>query len=365
MSSETNIKLGRIRGLMEQKKLDGILLTRDVNYHWVTGGRNDTVDKGSGDSASKILILKDAAYAICNSSEQYRVFDEELTDGTFELIAYPWHDSEFDAIRPYIHGKKIGSDNGIYSTENISIEIQRLRYVLTPEEEARMDEIGPETARILENTMRSIHPGETEWEISGRVTGKLMEKGYTVPVCLVGSDERLIKYRHPLPTFKKVEKMVMVAICAQKYGLTSSISRIVSFSALPDDINKKYNTLLKIDATYILNTRAGELSRDILKKAYNIYKETGYEKDFHLHHQGGALGYLTRDYCTNFDTEDRVLDHQGYSWNPTIAGVKIEDTYVIKGNTQDIITYSGDWVYRDVTINGQTIRRPDILIQKI
>lgn len=362
MTKELEVKFARVRELMRREGLDGVIFTTIHNFYWITGGKGDMVDRSCGEAAAKIMLLEDKAYAVCNSSEQYRVFDEELTDGSFELISFKWHEDGWKILQKYAGDKKLGSDSGVFGTKNIGGEIQKLRYVLTPEEEARMAEIGPEAAGILENAVRDILPGETEHEAAGRVAGRLIAKGYAVPVILVASDERLLKYRHPLPTNKRIEKTAMIAICAQKYGLTISISRMIRFAPVPEEIQKKYEALLKIDATYILNTKAGVSSRSILEKAYQVYRETGYEADFHLHHQGGALGYLTRDYCTNFRTEDLVMDHQGYSWNPTIAGVKLEDTYVIKGDTQEIVSYTGNWVYRDVTIDGQTIKRPDILV---
>ena len=364
MTEELKEKFTRVRELLKKLKLDGILMTQTPNFYWITGGKNDIVDSGSGNAASRVLLLDDKAYVFCNSSEFYRVSEEELPDDAFEKVMYYWHYNEAEVIGKYMEGKKIGSDNGDFGTENIAHEIQKMRYVLTEAERARMMEIGPECAKILEDCVREVKKGQTELEIAGFVNAAFTAKGYTIPVCLVGSDERLLKYRHPLPKDKKIENIIMVAICPQKYGLTISISRIKSFVKLSKEIKDKYDALLKIDATYIVNTKAGVLSRDILQKAYEVYKETGYEKDFHLHHQGGALGYLTRDYCTNFRTEEVVQNHQGYSWNPTISGVKIEDTYVIEGEAQNIVSYSGNWVYREVTVDGKTILRPDILIQE-
>lgn len=365
MTEELKEKFARARAMMKEEGLDGVLLSSIHNFYWITGGKGDMVDRSCGQASARILLLEDKAYAVCNSSEVYRVFDEELTEDGFEQITFLWHEDEEKALEPYIGGKKIGSDNGIYGTRDISGKIQTLRYVLTEAEEKRMAEIGPEAAQILEDSVRDIRPGETEHEAAGRVAGRLLAKGYAVPVLLVASDERLLKYRHPLPTDKRIEKCAMIAICAQKYGLTVSISRITSFEPLPREIQEKYEALLKIDATYILNTKAGMPAREVLEKGYEAYKAAGYEADFHLHHQGGALGYLTRDYCANFQTPDVVLDHQGFSWNPTIAGVKLEDTYVVRGDGQHIISHTGSWVYRDVTVEGKTVRRPDILVQDL
>ena len=60
-----------------------------------------------------------------------------------------------------------------------------------------------------------------------------------------------------------------------------------------------------------------------------------------------------------------VYAHQGYSWNPTIAGVKLEDTYIIQETGQEIVSDTGNWVYREITVDGRTIRRPDIWIQEV
>lgn len=364
MTKEIEEKLSRIRKLMEEERLDAVLLTLTPNFFWVTGGKSGFVDKGTMDAAVKILVDKENAYVICNSSEQFRVMEEELVDGSFELISYLWHEDESERLKPYLQGKRAGSDSGIYGTINIADKIQKLRYTLTAEEEKRMREIGLECAQILEESVKQIVPGETELEVAGNVTGKLMAKGYQVPVCLVASDDRMYKYRHPIPTEKMIEKYAMVAICGQKYGLTISMSRIISFEPLTQELQNRYDALLKIDATYILNTKAGVLSREILEKAYAVYEAEGYEKDFHLHHQGGALGYLTRDYCTNERSTECVCDHQGYSWNPTIAGVKLEDTYIINGDKQEIVSETGSWRYRDVTLNGKTVRRPDIWVKE-
>ncbi len=319
------------------------------------------VDQGTGKAASKILVLKDRMYALCNSSEQFRVAEEELTDGAFDIVGYDWSRDEEEIYRRIAGRQKIGSDCGIYGTDDLTGEIQKLRYVLTKDEYVRMRENGREAAQILETAVREVQQGETERDVASRITAELVRKGYTVPVCLVGADERILRYRHPIPTDKKIKNYVLAAICAQKYGLTASITRMKSFTPVSEELRHKYHALLKIDAAYITNTLPGAECRDILRKSYEIYKDCGYEADFHLHHQGGALGYLTRDYCVNFRTIEKVNDYQAFSWNPTIAGVKLEDTFIVNGNSQEIVTHTGEWVYQKVQAENRVIERPDIL----
>ena len=79
ITDEVQVKLDRVRGLMKEKHLDVVLLSKNENFFWITGGKSAFVDK-SGPAASKIMITAEQNYVVCNSSERYRVMDEELTD---------------------------------------------------------------------------------------------------------------------------------------------------------------------------------------------------------------------------------------------------------------------------------------------
>jgi Xaa-Pro dipeptidase len=360
---EVEEKLGRIRRFLKQEGYDGVLLTTNENFCWLSGGRSAFVDKSTGAAASKLMVTESGQYVICNSSERYRVMEEELPEDGFELITYQWHEDEYQVLADWIRGKRFASDSGVYGTENCSAGIQRLRYVLTEEETARYRKIGPESAGILEHSCREIRRGESELEIASRTVQKLMEKGYQVPVCLVAADERLRKYRHPIPTQRRVDKYAMTAICAQKYGLTVSISRIVSLGEVDEDRAKRMEAVQRIDAAYISNTKTGVLARNVLEKGFEAYQKQGYGEDFHLHHQGGALGYATRDYCADFTCSETVLGGQAFSWNPTIAGVKSEDTFLVSGDRQEIVSHTGNWVYREISCgSGMKLLRPEILV---
>ena len=96
-----------------------------------------------------------------------------------------------------------------------------------------------EAATALEDTCRNIRKGMSEYEISGELQKNASSKGIEAMAALVISDERLIKYRHPVPTSKKIEKYVLVVICGRKYGLIACASRFVHFGMPSEDILKK------------------------------------------------------------------------------------------------------------------------------
>lgn len=364
MTKELEIKLKRIRDMLQQEELESVLLSAIPDFFWITCGKNEVVDFETGETASKILVTQDNLYVVCSSSEQYRVMDEVVDKEDFTLLAYLWHEEELEVLKKITDISRMGSDTGIYGSRNISAQISKLRYELTEEERTRYKEIGPEAASILETVMQTAKPGEKETEIAGRITGTLTARGYLVPVCMVGSDERIFKYRHPVATDKEVKEYVMGAICAQKYGLTISVSRIISFVPLSEEIRDKYNAALKIDALYNLSTVPGAKVSEILKMAHEKYRQLGYAKDYDLHHQGGAIGYPTRDYTATEKCEEIVRNHQAFAWNPTIAGVKVEDTIMVEDNEILILSESGKWDYTIVDVDGKMIRRPLIKVLK-
>ena len=57
-----------------------------------------------------------------------------------------------------------------------------------------------------------------------------------------------------------------------------------------------------------------------------------------MHHQGGATGYGPREALATPESTFRVAEGQFYAWNPSIAGVKSEDTMVVGSQGNQVIT---------------------------
>ena len=60
-----------------------------------------------------------------------------------------------------------------------------------------------------------------------------------VVVNLIATDERIFNFRHPLPTHKRLERYAMLVLCGRQRGLVCSITRLVHFGRLPDDLRRK------------------------------------------------------------------------------------------------------------------------------
>ena len=80
-----------------------------------------------------------------------------------------------------------------------------------------------------------------------------------------------------------------------------------------------------------------------------------------LHHQGGLAGYTPREVIATPNTGDEVTYGQVYAWNPSIAGVKSEDTILVGEQQNEVLTAIPRWPVTKVNLRGQTVERPGIL----
>ena len=363
MLKEYETKEIRIMDFLQSNHLDGILLSRRDSFAWVTCGGDNSVFKYTEQGVADILITKENKYIILSEVEKYRILDEEISGQGFKVVGYDWYGGREPAIKKSITGKKIVSDTGAYGLQNVFKSFRILRYSLLPQEILRFRALCEATSKAVGEVCYELKKGNSEYEIAANLTERLLRQGIKVPVCLIAVDERIKKYRHPIPGNKKAEKYVLVSVGSEKYGLFASLSRMVSFGEPSDEIIKKNEACMRIDAEMISNTAVGVKVSDILNCGVAAYAANGYPDEWKMHHQGGSTGYHAREYLATFDIKDKVMNNQAFSWNPTIAGVKCEDTYLIKESGQEILTTIEKWPVKDIKASNGIIKKPDILIK--
>lgn len=361
---EIKEKEKRVRKFLKEQDLKGLLLTKSSNFAWFTCGKDNHVLIASESGVASILITENKKYIITNNIESKRIIDEEIANQGFELKEYYWweDDKKKEIISEIVSLDFIGSDDCFVGTKYV--DIGNLRYSLTKEEIKRYRWLGKKAGSCMSKVCKKIKIGETENEIAARLSKELLKHGIIPVVLLMAADDRILKYRHPVPTDKKVESTVMVVVCARKFGLITSLTRIVHFGEISEELRRKHNAVCRIDAEFILNSKPGMLTGDILAKAQKVYEKTGFKDEWKLHHQGGPTGYNARDYKATPGNQELLVPNQAIAWNPSITGTKSEDTIII-GKTSDeipeIITASKDWPMVEVEVEGIKIRRNDIL----
>ena len=355
--SEQTRKIEIIRNWMTDHNLGGLYLQSAGSFAWATCGAASYINIATTNGLASLLITQDHQYLLTSNIEAPRLEQEEqLKTQGWEFQVAPWHSAV--NIEDLSRGLALGSDAPLAGTLDVSAELARLRVNLTPEENQRFRELGKLCAKAMQAAIQTVKPGQTEYQIAANLAAETEAQGAGAIVNLIATDERIFSFRHPLPTAKKLEKYAMLILCGRKNGLICSITRLVHFGRLSDDLQRKMEACAKVDVTFINSTRPGMSLGDIFARITAAYSSAGYPEEWRKHHQGGACGYEPREYLAVPGSVERVVVGQAYAWNPSITGYKSEDTMLVGENQNEVLTVIPDWPV--MVIDG--IARPIILV---
>ena len=358
---EFNLKQQSILALLERTHLDALILQNASSFAWATCGAASYVNTATTTGIATLLITRTSRHLITDNIEATRLKQEEhLLDQGWEFHISPWHATK-EPLAHLASGLKLGADGVFPGALDLSGEIARLRAQLTPQEAERLRALSRLCAEAMHVTAQGLQPGQTEYEIAARLGYETQRRGAQPIVNLIATDERIFSFRHPLPTDKPLERYAMLVVCGRRWGLICSLTRLVHFGPLPDEVCRKSEAVARVDATMIAATRPGKILGDIFQQARAAYAATGFPDEWQLHHQGGPVAYEPREYLAVPDSRDVVRQGQAYAWNPSITGAKSEDTFLVGENDNELLTTIQDWPTIPVEIDGREMLRPAIL----
>lgn len=366
INNEIREKEKRVREFLQLKGLKALFLKRQANFSWMTCGGINLVGITTEMGATSLLITENSKFVISNNIEAPRMIEEEsLEEQGFAVKIFPWYeDQEASTVEDLVGDGPVGCDVPFPNTVMVAEEVARLRYSLTPEEVDRYRWLGEKASLALEKTVMKAKKGEKESAVVGRLCKELWEDRIDPITLMSAADDRVFKFRHPIPTERKIEKYLMVSVNARKWGLIVSLTRFIYFGKLPRELKNKYEANVFIDCTLMAHTRPGVPVREILQKGIDAYREKGYPEEWTLHHQGGSIGYTGRDYRVNLKTPDLVQENQAFTWNPSITGTKSEDTILATSKGTEMITKPILYPTLSMKVEGTSFTRPAIFVKK-
>jgi Xaa-Pro dipeptidase len=361
-------KIAQIRNLMLSMNLDGIILRQRRSFSWLTNGKRNYIVTSTELGVADIVVFRDTVYCVTTKMEFARLREEELEGFNWKWVTPEWFEGTEGVIGKLCLGKTMGLDVSPESIpdirgRDISRELAELSYVLDSEEIERYRWLSNSVANVLEETCREIEPGMTEFAIQALLISKSAGLGIQTPVLLVATDQRIYSYRHPIPTEKKLECYAMLVLCGEKGGLVTNATRFVHFGALSEELQRNRHALAEIDLTFNLATVPGVLIKDVFRQGIEAYDKWGHPEDWRYLHQGGPTGYASREFLATLDSTGVVQCHQAFAWNPSVKGLKSEDTLLVTEKGPEFLTHTGRWKYLQIERNGKVYLRPDILIR--
>jgi antitoxin VapB len=316
----------RLADFCKKRGYDGVLLRRRSNIAWLTDGADVHCDAATALGVATLLWTPRRKVVFTDEIEARRLAEEEFRGG-WEIRAARWWDS-------------MKFPEGRHATDWPRDAIAELRFPLTPGEVNRLRALGAECEESVARTLKTARRGWSEHEVAADLAANLRRRGIFPHVLLVAADERVDKYRHPIPTEKRVERKVMISLCGQRRGLIACLTRLAHFGRIAPDLRRRHDSVCRVDTTLQAATRPGRRWCDILAEGIRAYCETGFPDEWTKHHQGGPMGYESRDFKATPTEKRRVVPRQAVGWNPSITGTKSEDTILSSG---EVLTAARHW----------------------
>ncbi|MGL5253568.1 MAG: M24 family metallopeptidase [Brevinema sp.] len=343
----------KTREYLFTKGFDGVLLGKRTSFAWFSGGES-SMNFYSEMGLGFIWITQNEAFAYCSNNEALRI-EKEIFNSSFPVKSFSWVEGPGSNLQNLIKGKKVLSDFPLPNATEDFNGIKRLRLQLSPEQIKIAENLSQRAAKLLEDGVKNLKAGMSEFQIQAEIRKLFDAENIALPVLLVAGDEDLKNYRHPLATAKSVNKKVMVVICAIFQGVEIAATRLRYFSTPTQEDKRLDEAVASINAEMIAATKVGTHASQLWQNMLSAYKNQGFEQEYLNHHQGGAIGFDSREWILRPNLDETVLENQLFAWNPTLTGTKSEET-VIASSSPKVLTITGN--YPTLEHKGITITLP-------
>jgi len=353
--TEVDAKLALVRGWLDRSGLAAVALTRPGPVAWLSGGLTNPIDRSDPISPLWFVVTPSRAVALATVVERPRLEAEaHLGELGFSLEDVPWFDGDAlvraaeetaGAVRA-----ELASDSHRAFGVDADDELTALRLRLLPAERERLDELGRDTARALEHALSTWRPGERDLDVQSRVVEQL-ERAHALPVCLiVGGDDRVERFRHPLAAGKPVQRFLMAVVVAMRGGLHVAATRFAHAGKLPDSVQAAFESAREVEVTMLAVSRPGATYGEVLRAGEAAYADAGHPGAWQEHYQGGPIGYRQREFEIASVQQDSgwfsqpIEPGHAVAWNPSVAGGgKSEDTFLVEDDGLRCVTQTDSW----------------------
>jgi Xaa-Pro aminopeptidase len=357
---DVETKQAQVAALLQEVGCEGLLVREPENIAWLTSG---ALARGALDPAEMpaLYLSAEGRWLVAANNAVQRLFDEELDGLGFQLKEWPWHWGREQLLTDLAQGRALASDQPAPGTQDVAGRLRRLRRGLTAYEQACLGALGQVVSHALEATCRTMAAGETEREVAGQLSHRLLHRGALPLHVGVAADGRSRSYRPFGFTAAPIRQYAVLTATARKYGLCVSASRSVSFGPPDGAFRAEHNAVVKVGATYLASTWPDAVPREILAAGRRVYQLTGYEHEWRLSPQGHVTGRAPVELGLLPQTEELFQAGWAVTWNASVGGALSCDTFLLTEDGPRTVTPTEPWPLKRIRIQGADFTRPDIL----
>ena len=368
---ERSSAVGRGSALVRARHDDRpLVLTTPGSVNWITGGLSDVVDITSSNDPVWVVETSSARALITSEIEAPRLRgDFDLDALGWELITVPWYEADAPVVAACRFAGRpvrdfISDRNGLGAS--VLEDIVRERMVLTAPEQHELHLLGALAAYALETSIDQWRPGTTsDFEIASLVSEQLERYGAKAVCLIVGGDDRLREYRHPLAIGDALSTAVMAVVVARRGGLHVAATR-TAITSENDPILSLAKEVEHVHQEVLRATAPGSTWGDATEALAKSYENIGQPGAWREHFQGGPIAYEQREFELAPGQHDSPYwdspceAGMAVAWNPSLrGGAKIEETYLLETDGPTLVTTCQGW---DLTPPGAGPQRSVVKI---
>ncbi len=329
-----------------------LILGTSGSVAWATGGVSQPIDRTAAFDAVWLVDAKEPTLLISSVEIPRFAAEGELEELGFKVVAVPWYEENGFAkaalaAAEHDHADVL-SDVGLGT--DVSTELTAFRMVLSGGEREMLRWLGAESARVLEEAVRAWQPGITaDFSVAGEIQLGLETIGAEAVCLIVGGDDRVKTFRHPMMCGAVVNELLMAVVVVRWSGLHVAATRMATNSAdqrLSDD----YALVSSVARATLLASTPGATWGDAYGALSRAYRDVGHGQAWRDHFQGGPIGYAQREFelspeATHSAFWSRPIEQNvAVAWNPSLhGGAKVEDTFLVGESGNECVTTTGLW----------------------
>jgi len=350
----------RIADLLRETSTDGVLLLDAPNFAWFTAGASwwPTADPVE---LPGLFILEKQRWVLCANVDTQRLFDDYLDELGFQVKEWPWYLGRHMLLYGLINGRKLASDQALDGCVNVGDHLHRLRRLLSPWFQSRLRELGRTMAHALEATCRNLERGETEMEVAGQLSHRLIHRGVR-PVCVQAvADGRLRQYRRGGNTKTTIEQSCVVQATGSRHGVHVTASRTVRFGAPDESMRNDYDLACRLSAVKVSATGAGASPAMAIGAGQRLLQAQQREHEWRLSPIGWATGFAPVEQPFTPESNEPLQAGGALVWSSAVGSSLVADTYLVVPDGVECVTAPDEWPIRRFKIGERMVDRPDVL----
>lgn len=361
---ESEMKISRIRTYLLEHGYTGMILARQDNFSWLSAGGNNRVVVPREQGYGMLVVTQDSVYLTAQVMDGQRLMDEELNHIECEYVPLKWYEESMMEKAVSLAGIRPVSDTAQKGAVWKEQEIYNLHFPLTPWEIDRLRTVGEISDQILYKTANQIRPGMMDYEVEAMLLYEYALHNIQCDVLLIGTDERIFKYRHPSPVGRELGSYVFLHPAVRYKGLHCNVTRSIYFGdTLPEEIKRAYDAVSYIEAYCLDMCGKQAYWKEILEGQKRILKERGFGEEWKNHYPGGRTGYFVCQADLSLSEEKKTMKWEAYDWFITVTGAKAEELSVHCEEGVSVFSDTGLWPGREIEAGGSKRRIPQIMMR--